>query len=494
MKLLGFDITRRSSGENPATSLANPEQWLREWVGQSVNSGVTVNEDTALRLSAVFACIRILSESIASLPLIVYERTKDGKAPSLNHPIARLLHDSPNDDMTSFIFRETLQGHVSAWGNGYAFIESNNARRPISLRPLLPDRTWAERKGGKLRYITKVDGQAVAIDPWQVLHIPGLGFDGISGYSPIRLAAENVGVGLAAQEFGARFFGSGATLSGVLEHPGKVGAEAQARLKESWKKAHSGLGNSHNTAVLEEGLKYTRIGIPPEEAQFLETRKFQISEIARIYRIPPHMLADLERATFSNIEQQSLEFVIHTLRPWLVRWEQEINKKLFLESEKGRYFVEFKVDALLRGDTKSRYEAYNIGKQAGFLSTNDIRKLENMNPVKGGDTYLEPMNMAPAGSQANSARALSLAQAAAERIARKEAGSIEKIADDSEKVRSFYEKHADFVADVMKISRESAESYVKESLDQLKNGVNFAEWERSRADALVNLALGDENG
>jgi len=385
------------------SSLANPDKWLVEWFagGGKAASGVTVNENTALNSTAVFACVRILAETIASLPLVVYERLESGgKQRAQGHYLYSILHDQPNPEMTSFEFRETLMGHLALWGNAYAEIERDNAGRVVGLWPLRPDKMRVMRDEQSLRYEYQLpnSGTVAVLRQQNVLHIRGLSSNGIVGYSPIRLAREAIGLALATEEFGARFFGQGSRPSGVLEHPGQLSEEAAKRLRKSWEELHSGLSNAHRIAILEEGMSWKQIGVPPEDAQFLETRKFQITEIARIYRIPPHMLADLERATFSNIEHQAIEFVVHTIRPWLVRWEQALKRDLFMPAERDIYFAEFLVDGLLRGDIESRYRAYSVGRQWGWLSANDVRELENMNPIEGGDTYLIPLNMVPAGS------------------------------------------------------------------------------------------------
>jgi HK97 family phage portal protein len=223
----------------------------------------------------------------------------------------------------------------------------------------------------------------------EVLHIPGLGFDGLVGYSPIAMAKNAVGMILACEEYGASFFANGANPGGVLEHPGVL--KDPAKVRESWNSVYRGSNNAHKIAVLEEGMKYQQIGIPPEEAQFLETRKFQLNEIARLYRIPPHMIGDLDKSSFNNIEQQSLEFVKYTLDPWVIRWEQSLQKALLLPSEKGKYFIKLNVDGLLRGDYQSRMNGYAVGRQNGWFSANDIREMENMNPIpdeEGGNLYL----------------------------------------------------------------------------------------------------------
>ncbi len=382
------------------SGLANPESWLIDALGgNKAASGVRVNENTALNSTAVLACVRVLAETIASLPLFVYRRLDKGKEKATEHPLYFVLHDMPNPEMTSFTFRETLMGHLAIWGNAYVEIVRDRAGRVRELWPLRPDKTWPERDQitQKLRYkLILPNGTGAILPADRVLHIPGLGFDGLVGYSPVKLARDAIGLSLAAEEFGARFFSNGAKPGGVLEHPAKLSEEAQKRLRQSWNEMHQGLDKQHRIAILEEGMTYKQIGIPPEDAQFLETRKFQLNEIARIYRVPPHMIGDLERATYSNIEQQSIDFVVNTIRPWLVRWEQAINSKLLTQSEREEYFVEFKVDGLLRGDIESRYKAYATARQWGWMSANDVRELENMNPIEGGDTYLIPLNMIPA--------------------------------------------------------------------------------------------------
>jgi HK97 family phage portal protein len=243
-----------------------------------------------------------------------------------------------------------------------------------------------------------VGGQPKVFRDYQILHIRALSPDGIIGYSPIQLARQAVGLSLALEEFGARYFGNGADPGTVLEHPGTLSDEAWNRIKESWEESHKGLERSHRFAILEEGMKIEKIGIPPEDSQFIESRKFQLAEIARIYRMPPHLVGDLSNATFSNIEHQGIEFVVHTIRPWLVRWEQGLHRKLLAPEEAKTFFAEFLVDGLLRGDMTARYTAYSVGRNGGWLSANDIRELENQNPIEGGDQYLIPLNMIPADS------------------------------------------------------------------------------------------------
>lgn len=375
----------------------------RFFMGNS-SSGKRVNERSAMQMTAVYSCVRILSEAVAGLPLHLYRYTSENsKEKAADNPLYFLLHDEPNPEMSSFVFRETLMTHLLLWGNAYAQIIRNGKGEVIGLYPLMPDRMNVDRdEHGKLYYeymvssddapINKVS--AVKLQPSDVLHIPGLGFDGLVGYSPIAMAKNAIGLAIAAEEYGSKFYANGATPSGILEYPGTV--KEPEKVRESWNAGFGGSSNSHKVAVLEEGMKYTPISISPNEAQFLETRKFQINEIARIFRVPPHMVGDLEKSSFSNIEQQSLEFVKYTLEPWLVRWEQAMQRSLISQNDKAVFFIKFNVDGLLRGDYQSRMSGYATARQNGWMSANDIRELENLDRIPeelGGDLYLINGNM-----------------------------------------------------------------------------------------------------
>lgn len=375
-------------------------------------SGKSVTERSSMQMTAVYSCVRILAEAVAGLPLHLYKYNESGgKERAAENQLYFLLHDEPNPEMTSFVFRETLMTHLLLWGNAYAQLIRNGKGEVIALYPLMPNRMTVDRDNkGRLYYQywrgkdeAKLSRDNIVIlQPSDVLHIPGLGFDGLVGYSPIAMAKNAVGMAIACEEYGAKFFANGATPGGILEHPGIV--KDPARVRESWNAVYQGSGNAHRIAVLEEGMKYTPIGISPEQAQFLETRKFQINEIARIFRVPPHMVGDLEKSSFSNIEQQSLEFVKYTLEPWLVRWEQAMVRSLLSKTEKEQYFIKFNVDGLLRGDYESRMNGYAIGRQNGWLSANDIRELEDMNRIpaeQGSDTYLVNGNMLPLDKAGN---------------------------------------------------------------------------------------------
>ena len=378
-------------------------------------AGKYVNERSAMQMTAVYSCVRILAEAVAGLPLHLYKYTESGgKEKAIDHPLYLLLHDEPNPEMSSFVFRETLMTHLLLWGNAYAQIIRNGKNEVIALYPLMPNKMSVDRdEHGQLYYTYQrsneeaptMKGSSVILKPSDVLHIPGLGFDGLVGYSPIAMAKNAIGMAIACEEFGAKFFANGAAPSGVLEHPGTI--KDPSRVREAWQSQFGGSSNSGKVAVLEEGMKYTPISISPEQAQFLETRKFQINEIARIFRVPPHMVGDLEKSSFSNIEQQSLEFVKYTLDPWVIRWEQSIMRSLLTPEEKKTYYTKFNLDGLLRGDYQSRMNGYAIGRQNGWMSANDIRELENLDRIpeeEGGDLYLINGNMLPmrnAGAFAN---------------------------------------------------------------------------------------------
>ena len=377
----------------------------RFFMGNST-SGKRVNERSAMQMTAVYSCVRILSEAVAGLPLHLYQYTdKSSREKAVENPLYFLLHDEPNTEMTSFVFRETLMTHLLLWGNAYAQIIRNGKGEVVGLYPLMPDRMTVNRdEKGRLYYEYMVSSDdaktlkdgTVRLSPYDVLHIPGLGFDGLVGYSPIAMAKNAIGLAIAAEEYGSKFYANGATPSGILEYPGTV--KEPDKVRESWNAGFGGSSNAHKIAVLEEGMKYTPISISPNEAQFLETRKFQINEIARIFRVPPHMVGDLEKSSFSNIEQQSLEFVKYTLEPWLVRWEQAMQRSLIPQDDKSKYFIKFNVDGLLRGDYQSRMQGYATARQNGWMSANDIRELENLDRIPaedGGDLYLINGNMMP---------------------------------------------------------------------------------------------------
>lgn len=377
-------------------------------------SGKKVTEFSAMQLSVVYACVKVLAESVASLPLHVYEQKDDNKTRAIKHPLYFLLHDAPNTDMTSFIFRETLMTHLLLHGNAYAQILRDSNGRVGAIYPLAPERMKVEKDdNGITNYIYSAykgespylngSGQ-ITLRAENILHICGLGFNGVVGFSPIAMARNAMGLAMACEDFGAKFFANGARPSGILKTPTLI--KDPTKLRESWETMYGG-ENAGRVAVLEQGVEYQQISIPNNDAQFLESRRFQIEEIARIFRVPLHLLQDLSHATFSNIEHQSLDFVTYSLMPWLVRWEQAMNKVLISSTERESYFVKFNTGGLLRGDIQSRYNAYATGRQNGWLSSNDIRELEDLNRIpdeEGGNFYLingAMTKLADAGAFAN---------------------------------------------------------------------------------------------
>lgn len=391
---------KRSNRIAEGTPASRPERWFLDFIGgEPTYSGKQINEWTALNSSAVFGCIRILSETVASVPLHLYRRTDKGKDRAQEHPLYSVLHDMANPEMSSFTWREVLQGHLGSWGNAYSEVQRDGAGNVIALWPLLPDRTWPERNNGILWYNTIINGEPISIPSNRVLHIPFFGFDGLLGYSPIKLAREAIGLAMATEEHGSRLFSNDARPGGYLKHPGNLTEEAKKGLRNDFEAKHQGLENRHRLAVLEEGMEFQTVGIPPEDAQMLQTRKFQIAEIARWYRMQLHKLQELDRATFSNIEQMAIEFVQDTMYPWFSRWEAAIKTQLLTPRERQDYFAEFLIEGLLRGDIQARFNAYSIARQWGWMSANDVRERENMDKLPGeqGDIYLIPANMMPAG-------------------------------------------------------------------------------------------------
>lgn len=387
----------------------NDRYWSDVGFGQKTTSGENVTPQKALTLSTYFACLRAVSEDVGKLPLKIYRRLDRGKNEDYSHPLYYLLHDQPNPEMSAMSFRETVTAHAMSWGMGLAEIVRNGAGEIEALYPIHPQRVTMRRdQQRRIFYEVKVDditgiNKPEYLRPEEVFHLHGLGGDGLTGYSVLRYASESLGLGLAAQSFGAAFFGNGASVAGVLEHPGKLTPEARTNLRESWIKRYGGSASKANqVAVLEEGTKFTRTSIPPNEAQFLETRNFQTTEVCRWFRIPPHKVQDLNRATFTNIESQNTEYVIDALMPWTVRWEQEIKRKLIGPADTMR-FARHDFRYLMRGDSAARSNYYRTMLNVGALSPNDIRELEDQNPIKdaAGDLYYIQSNMTTLESAAN---------------------------------------------------------------------------------------------
>jgi HK97 family phage portal protein len=385
-----------------------PDDWDDFWythMAGATLSGLDINEATALTYSAVWACVRVISEDIASLPLHLYRRDSRGKERAQDQPLYYLLHDAPNSEMTAMQFRECMMGHLLTWGNAYAQIVRNLRGDILALWPMDPSRMKVTRSGNELVYEYRLEnGQKEYFRRDEMFHIPGLGYNGITGYSPISMHREAIACGLSAQNMQADMYKNGAFPSIAISHPAPKAPTPEGRenFRKKLQEEYSGVGNRGKILTLWEGMKAEKLSMSLEDAQFIESRKFLRSEIAAIYRVPPHKIMDLDKATFSNIEEQSLSYVTDAIRPWCVRWEQAINLRLLNGS--GKFFAEHLLDGLLRGNIEDRYSAYSMGRQWGWFSINDIREKENMNPIADGDGYLQPLNMgvlgeAPAASE-----------------------------------------------------------------------------------------------
>lgn len=364
-------------------------------VGSANLSGVPITERSALTLTAAFACINVIATDVSALPLRVYRRRKGGgRDEATDHPATPLLRWSPDGETTTMRARQAWMGHALGWGNGYQEIERDGAGRPAGLHRLDPSaiRPKRRKRDGRLYYELDSGG---TLRPENVLHLAGLGYDGLSGYSPVRLARQAIGLGLAAETFGAALFGNGSTPRGVLEHPKSLTKEAAERLREGFERIHGGPYNAHRVAVLEEGMKWNPTSINPDDAQFLATRQFQVIEVARIYRVPPHKIGDYSQSHLANIEASNLDYLMTTLMPWCEAQEQEMNLKLLTAAERASgYYIEHALAAILRGDMRARAEFYTKLRDLGVLTPNLICEFENLNPIgPDGDIRLVPLNM-----------------------------------------------------------------------------------------------------
>lgn len=394
MKIFGLTVpfTEKRASFSPADDRAfTGFPWV--YLGDDL----PVTPETAIQFSAVYACVKIISETLSSVPLVMYRRKADGgKDRDAKHPLSKLLRNKPNRFMTGMQFRETLTRHVLLWGNGYCQILRNSAGEPLELIPIHPSRITPElTDAGELVYkLQKKDGGKLTFRAQDIFHLKGYSDSGLEGLSPIAVMKQAIQMGVSLENFGKNFFEGGAFPAGVLQYAGQASMpqEAKENLRESWQKLYGGDNRGRKVAVLEAGVTWHPMGIPQQDAEFLATRKFQIQEIARIYRVPPHMLADLDRATFSNIEQMSQEFVTYCMLPWFKRWEETITWSL-LDGDDSELFAEFLVDGLLRGDTASRFAAYQVAIQNGFMNRNEVRLRENLNPYEGGDEFIIPLNM-----------------------------------------------------------------------------------------------------
>lgn len=397
MTLLSRLTEARATVESPTVPLTSGT--LLEWIGgPRSTSGVTVTEHSSLGMPAVWRAVNLIAGTAASLPLHAYRIADDVRVPAAVSGQASRLLTTPHPDMTPFELWETVYAHLLLWGNAYLRILKNEAGQTRELWPIHPSRVKVGRASDTTK-VYEVEGDKNPHTDETVLHIPGFGYDGICGVSPIRLARQGIGLSLAAEEYGARLFGNGSLASGILQTEQRLEQSQADALQQRWKARASGLANAHEAVVLDSGAKFQQLTIPPEDAQFIETRRFQISEVARIYGVPPHMLMDTEKSTSwgTGIEQQGIGFVVYTMRPWLVRVEQRLSRLLQPQAVYAKYSVE----GLLRGDTAARYAAYSVGRQWGWLSVDEIRRLEDMPPLPDGNgtQYISPLNMAPVGSE-----------------------------------------------------------------------------------------------
>jgi HK97 family phage portal protein len=392
-----LEISRRSS-------VSNPEKWLIDMFGgYQSKAGVNVTEDTAIKVVAVFACIRLLSEQIASLPLHLYKKSKSGKEKAYDHPLYTVLNDIPNPEQTAFEFWQMMMVNMLLTPDGFAEIVRDGAGNITELWPIPSNRVHVERnpRTDELMYhVTFEDGTYDTLYPDNMLHIKGIRMARTQGYKPIELARECVGLSIAAEEFGSAYFANGAHPSGIIEYAEKLKGEALDNYKKEMRQAYAGLGNSHRLMLLESGSKFNNIITPPNEAQMLETRKHQVVEVARFFNVPPHKIMDMERATFNNIEELNTSFAQDTLVPWCIRIRQSVFKDLLTPWERKKHFAEHNLGALMRGNMESRYTSYAVARNWGWLNVNEIRELENMNGIGAdGDIYLQPLNMVPAGEE-----------------------------------------------------------------------------------------------
>jgi HK97 family phage portal protein len=382
----------------------NPSSWFVDWIhgGEPTLSGIAVTPESAMRLAAVWACIRVRSEDVAKIPCLLYRRLPDGgKERATDHALYNLINLAPNPRMTAFDFRQMMQAELDLRGNALALKDFDLRGRVTALWPIpwkwvqvfvTPD--WQD----VFYRITRPYGAVETLPADAVMHLRGISLDGIVGLSPIAHHRETIGLAVAAEKYGAAFFGNSAQPRGAVKLPGVVDEATAKKLREDWERKYRGVENSHRIAIFDGGMDWVATGLTNVDAEYINTRKMQNQEIWRIYRVPAHKVGDLERSTYSNIEMQSLEYVTDCLMTEFRRWEQTLGRDLLTEQEQQQYFFEFLPDALLKGDTKSRYDAYAVARNWGILNANEIRELENRNHYPDGDVYLQPLNMAPAGT------------------------------------------------------------------------------------------------
>lgn len=385
------------TSRNTPVSSADIEGMRTLFGSQESESGENITKANAMRISTVFSCVRVLCEGIGSLPMHLYVTNKKDIQKAKQHPLYNLLHLKPNPDNTAITFWEMSVIHLCLNGNFYAQIVRNRMGKITKLNPLIANNVTKYRlTDGTIIFTYYVDGKVIEFQQKEIFEVMGLSLDGFTGVSPITYQADALGLSKASEKHGARFFKNDATPNFALEHPRSMSDEAYKRLKEDWIQSQGGK-NKHIPAILEGGLKIAPMSVSNRDSQYLETRQFQKSDICGIFRVPPHLIADLSKSSFNNIQEQSQELVKYTYKPYFIRIEQAINSQLLTEKEQETYYAMFNVDGLLRGDIKARYDAYNIGRNGGWLNANEIREKEEMNPIDNGDVYLQPLNMTTTG-------------------------------------------------------------------------------------------------
>ena len=495
------------------------DYWYGSLLGTRGAAGVRVDAETAQLSSVVFSCVQLIAETIATMPTIVYRRTDgDSREKATDHPLYRLLHDRPNSYQTPFEFKELMQRNVLLRGNAIAVRVPGPSGSLEELLPWNPNAVKIERiRLGRLsngvevivpRYRLQLSDQTdVVLNRDDVFHLRGFTRDGVTGLSVIDYARETIGLTLAQESYASRFFSQDARPGGVLQHPNRLSPEAAKRLKRDWELMHTGLENAHRVAVLEEGLTFNAVGMTNEAAQYLQSRQFQIADVARWFRVPLHMVGSMEKSTSwgTGLEQLGLGFLVYTLMPHITRWEEAASRDLITDTD--TYYVEFLADSILRGDLKSRSEAYAIARQWGWLSVNEIRQLENRNPIEGGDEYMTPLNMGDAAGGRQAIAALpapavtahhaTLLRQSAARILRKETTAMSKLArrvgDNTDGwkqgIETFYGLHGRHIAEELGIPLQAADVFATEQADILNRygpGA-LANWSADGLDRLIEL-------
>jgi len=418
------------------------------WSNSNLTSNRSISEENAMRVSAFNGCVRVLSETLGTLPLILYKKTSEGKERATDHPLYKILHLKTNSFQTPYFWKEMMMGHLQFRGAAYSQIVRDNGARVVEIVPLHPDRVelfWGPKNKIYAKYTVEGGKDRVLRDD-QLLYVPGLSISPLDPFKPLYLMGTSIDSAIAMDESTSQYFSKSTRPSGILKHPTRLKKEKVQSLRDEFDKANSGTANAFGTILLEEGLEWQQMGLTNEQSQFIQTRKFSVVDICRFFRVPPHMVAELERATFSNIEQQSLEFMKYTMSSWITRFEEAMTVKLLSELEQKEYLIEFLVDGMLRGDVETRNKAYTAGVLGGWLSRNEVREMENRNRVEGLDEYLAPLNMGGNDGKEEIKSMEPVVKDAVGRILRKE----QKMASKTGKKDILVEDHARWTKNILK--------------------------------------------